>query len=711
MGSAGSTFQPFALRARSTIAAILVTFALVSALSAALSIWTTARSKNGAALVEVAARQRTLAERYVADVQLAHSGKSANPGRTAGLLATSARALIDGGTVPAVDGDDDEMDVPAVSDPVARAQLMQEQRLVTDLARTGSAFLAGRSVTAVPLTAHETLETRDPVLRLRVLAALTSNVALDAARTIAQRTDRNVTSSIRLQVGLGLAGLAVSLLLAWALIATTRRQTAHFRTLVSSSTDLVLVFGHGGCRYVSQSVVSLVGRPEATLYGEGFSDVVHPDDRQALEAALESGETRELVFRVATSSGEWRHLEAHLTDLRRDRHVHGILVNARDITERVELEEELTRQARRDSFGRQLTEALEMADEEEGTYDVVELAMAQIAPESPAELLLSDSSRANLERVAVSPVAGAAGCPVQSPFSCVAVRRGSAVVFDSSEALNACPKLRDRPTGACSAVCVPVSFMGRSLGVLHATGAEHAPPDPEQASKLAALATQAGARIGTVRAFERTQLQASTDSLTGLVNRRTLERHLRALAKQERPFALALADLDHFKKLNDRHGHEAGDRALRVFAQVARGALRDDDTVARWGGEEFMFVLPDLDRHQSVSVLERIRAILAESHSGGHPRFTASFGVTDSTCAETLDELIRLADLGLYAAKEAGRDHVSVSESLPETPELTVVSETDSSGSGEHQQKRRRRPAIHEAAHEDDPQSGGLEIR
>jgi hypothetical protein len=155
MTSTAATFQPFALRARGTIAAILVTFALVSALSAALSIWTTARSKNGAALVEVAARQRTLAERYVADVQLARSGKAANPARTAALLASSAQALLGGGQVPAVDGDDDEMDVPAVSDPAARAQLMQEQRLVADLSRTGSALLEGRSVEAVPLTAHE----------------------------------------------------------------------------------------------------------------------------------------------------------------------------------------------------------------------------------------------------------------------------------------------------------------------------------------------------------------------------------------------------------------------------------------------------------------------------------------------------------------------------------------------------------------------------
>ena len=710
MVRATQAFQPFAVRARGTIIAILVTFALVSTVSAALSIWTTARSKNRATLVEVAARQRTLAERYVAEVALVQAGKQADPARTAALLAGSARALLEGGTVPAVDGDDDATTLSAVADPLVRAQLMQEQRLVGDMSRTGKSVLAHRPVGTVRLTANEHIQTADPVQRLRVLAALTSNVALNAARTIALRSDHNISNLITLQVGLGLAGLVVSLLLAWALIATMRRQTAHFRSLVTSSTDVVLVFGRGGCRYVSQSLVSLLGRPESELLGDGFTRFVHDDDRTAFEIAQRDGEPRQIVFRVRNAVGDWRHLDAHVTDLRADRHVHGIVLNARDITERVELEDELTRQAQRDNFGSQLVEALEMADEEDAAYDVVERAMVEVATGSPMELLLSDSSRANLERAATSPTSGAPSCPVQSPFSCVAVRRGNPVVFESSEALNACPKLRDRPDGPCSAVCVPVSFMGRSLGVLHATGPEGAPLDAEQVAQLTILATQAGARIGTVRAFEKTQLQASTDSLTGLVNRRTLERQLRSLVKQGRSFALALADLDHFKQLNDTHGHEAGDRALRVFAQVAQGMLRDDDRVARWGGEEFVFVLPDVDRHQATSVLERFQQSLSEAHTGGHPRFTASFGVTDSSKAESVEQLLQLVDIGLYESKQAGRDRITISETVADPPDLTVVHEQPAPGNGKRSRKPRQ-PAIHDAASDEEPHASGLEIR
>jgi diguanylate cyclase (GGDEF)-like protein/PAS domain S-box-containing protein len=344
------SFKPFATRGRRTIVATLLTFALFSTVSVTLSIWATKRSQHRAAIVEVAARQRTLAERYVAEVLLTRAGARADPAYTARLLAESATALLDGGTAPAVNGDDDETKLSAATGSIVRAQLEQERRLVADLTATGAALLAHRSVAAVPLSAHERLGVADPVLRLRVLAGLTSNVSLNAARTIATRTDRNISDLIRLQVALGLGGLITSLLLAWALVAATRRQTAHFRSLVTSSTDLVLVFGDDGCRYMSNSVKSMVGGSESDLLGDGFERFVHPDDRVLVHAAPAHAQPHELLFRMVDSFGEWRQLEAHVTDLRDDRHVRGVVLNARDVTERVRLEEELTRQAFHDGL-------------------------------------------------------------------------------------------------------------------------------------------------------------------------------------------------------------------------------------------------------------------------------------------------------------------------------------------------------------------------
>ena len=683
-------FRPFAPRARSTIIAIVVTFALILAASAAVSIWSTAKSRNRAAVVEIAGRQRTLAERYVTQLLLVRGGEQASPQRTGVLLTQSVNALLNGGTAPAVEGDDDDVMLERETDPRIRAEIVEQQKLIRDLLANGNAFLARRTG-KLPETAGERITTTDPLQRLRVLSALTSNVSLSAAREIAARTDRNVKQTITLQVALGAVGILVSVLLAWALVATTRRQTAHFRSLVSSSTDLVLVLAGDSCRYASTAVERLTGQTQSQLTGKGILRVIHEEDVERFQAAQRSGDVKELVFRMRNAAGEWRHLEAHLTDLRADRHVRGVVLNSRDITERVRLEQELTRQAQRDNFGSQLVEALEMADEEAAAYDVVRRAMVEIGEHTPMELLLSDSSRAHLDQTAVHPLAGAPSCPVESPYSCVAVRRGHAVVFETSEALNACPKLRDREHGPCSAVCVPISFMGRSLGVLHATGPDGVAPSKEQVAQLTTLATQAGARIGTVRAFEKTQLQAQTDGLTGLINRRTLETELRALLRDNRPFALALADLDRFKRLNDTHGHEEGDRSLRLFSHVLRQVLRDDDLVARWGGEEFLIALPDADAQAAVEVMDRIRAHLARTLDGGQVRFTASFGVSDSTAAASLQELIQLADIGLYLSKAAGRDRTSVGV-------WTDVREALGAGNG-----AKRAPAFHRAAAEDEP--------
>src|SRR5262249_35832398 len=156
-------------------------------------------------IVEVAGRQRTLAERYVEQVLLVRQRDAADPARTGVLLVDSANALLDGGAVPSVDGDDDESVISDEPDPQGRAQIRQQQRLIHDLLATGSAYLAGRPVDGIHLTAGEHIATTDPVMRLRVLSALTSNVSLDAARTIAAMTDQNIQSSITLELLLGAA--------------------------------------------------------------------------------------------------------------------------------------------------------------------------------------------------------------------------------------------------------------------------------------------------------------------------------------------------------------------------------------------------------------------------------------------------------------------------------------------------------------------------
>ncbi len=344
------SFKPLdSSQGRFTVAAILCTFALFSALSVGLSVRATEGSHHRATVVQVAARQRTLAERYVQEVLLVRQGQRADPAYTGGVLRDSVVALLHGGTAPAVNGDDDATRLAPFKGARVRAQLEQERRLAADLTATGAAILAGRPARG-RLTAHEHVRGGDPMLRLRTLAALTSNVSLNTARSMAAGADKGISDLITMQVALGLAGLLASLGLAWALIAATRRQTAHFRSLVTSSTDLVLVFGEGGVRYVSASVTEMLGRTDHELLGEGLVEQVHGDDRVALETTVAQGTSDGVVFRMCDRFGEWRHLEARVTDLRGDRQVQGVVLNARDISERVRLEEQLTVQAFHDGL-------------------------------------------------------------------------------------------------------------------------------------------------------------------------------------------------------------------------------------------------------------------------------------------------------------------------------------------------------------------------
>ena len=160
--------------------------------------------------------------------------------------------------------------------------------------------------------------------------------------------------------------------------------------------------------------------------------------------------------------------------------------------------------------------------------------------------------------------------------------------------------------------------------------------------------------------------EATRDALTGLVNRRPLTRWLEAEVSDartgERPLTLLLFDLDLFKKINDTHGHLAGDAVLERFARLLTEHLPDPELVGRWGGEEFLAALPEMDAEAGHALAEAIRAAchqeLVESQEAEGVRFTVSIGVAEMRAGEGLSELLNRVDNGLYAAKASGRDMV-----------------------------------------------------
>ena len=179
-------------------------------------------------------------------------------------------------------------------------------------------------------------------------------------------------------------------------------------------------------------------------------------------------------------------------------------------------------QVQRQRFESRLANALDMAEGEPEVIDVIERSFGAVLPDSALELLLADNSHAHLTRMAaVGPGGEPPGCCVDSPDQCPAARRAQVQTFPDSDALDACPKLRNRPQGRLSALCVPVSIMGRTVGVIHATGRPEVEVEGARVDDLGTLAKLAGARIGLLRVMAETQLQASTDTLTGLLNRRS----------------------------------------------------------------------------------------------------------------------------------------------------------------------------------------------
>jgi diguanylate cyclase (GGDEF)-like protein len=319
--------------------------------------------------------------------------------------------------------------------------------------------------------------------------------------------------------------------------------------------------------------------------------------------------------------------------------------------------------AQRIAFEASLQTALEMSKVEPAVFETVAEALSQAAPDMYAELLLADSSKAHFRQVLVSAShVERLGCGVMAPDDCPAASRSRNMVFPDSTALDACPNLRGRN---CSALCVPMSIGGNSIGVFHVTSEDGSPPSATVAKDVEVVARRASERLAMLRAFEVSQTQANSDSLTGLMTRRSLETAVRELHSTGTSYAVAYGDLDHFKRLNDTFGHAAGDRALRTFAQVLRDSLRPLDISSRFGGEEFVIVLPECPVDEARQVLERVRERLAERVvMADLPPFTVSFGIASSEQAGAFD----LADDALLRAKAAGRDQVVIAEGFDEVP-------------------------------------------
>jgi len=224
-----------------------------------------------------------------------------------------------------------------------------------------------------------------------------------------------------------------------------------------------------------------------------------------------------------------------------------------------------------------------------------------------------------------------------------------------------------------SEMCVPLIYFGEKLGVLALESERLGAFEPDDVQPLESVADICAAAIQNAYHFERARQLAYIDGLTGIFNRRYFEsrisEELARASRYQTALAVVMLDIDHFKRLNDEFGHLLGDEVLRQVSAIFTQQLRKPDILCRYGGEEFVILIPETGEQGAVEVAEKLRRVVASWHFPGVPRpVTISGGVAEfPQHGATRDELVAAADAALYAAKQSGRNRVLSAEMMKKT--------------------------------------------
>jgi diguanylate cyclase (GGDEF)-like protein len=331
------------------------------------------------------------------------------------------------------------------------------------------------------------------------------------------------------------------------------------------------------------------------------------------------------------------------------------------------------RQARRDRLRsvqrREYVDALHGADDELEAKELLRRRAERVVPTAEAVVLTRNASGNSLDASTdPSAVAGLAeALTPATPRSCLAIRRGRTYEREpGSEPLQSC-ELCGKTAGA--ALCVPSLVGGEVIGSLLVVKPRAFKPGESEG--VTATVGQAAPVLANLRNLAIAEHRAATDPLTRLPNARSVQETLiRMVAQSHRahsPLSAIVIDLDHFKALNDRHGHQAGDEVLEGVGTALRTTVRASDFAGRWGGEEFVVLLPDTDHEGALQAAETLRARLdGLAIPGVIAHLTASLGVaTLPDHAADGPALIRAADRALYVAKADGRNRVRAAAAEP----------------------------------------------
>jgi diguanylate cyclase (GGDEF)-like protein/PAS domain S-box-containing protein len=441
------------------------------------------------------------------------------------------------------------------------------------------------------------------------------------------------------------------------------RDQAALAAIVDDLDGVVFRVDDGGrWAYLSAGWERLTGRPVAEALGRPALDGVDPRDLAALERrlrALAAGRREVVVHehRFHHASGEVRWARVRSRAWREaDGTVRGIVGTITDVSrERRERERRRTEDERLTAVGRAVRAIAAHADARQAICE----AAREIGQAGSALLLEPDGQGALVVRAAAGVELPPLAIPLDDDASATvrAFHSGEPLFLgDTLGSPLVVARLREL-VGGRAILWQPVRHGDAVAGVLAVCWAEPLTGErPEGAEALALLADEAALAIERADLLERLRVLARTDALTGAANRRVLDEELpRAMARARRdgrPLAVAMLDLDHFKRFNDTHGHAAGDRVLREAAMAWHDRLRDVDLLCRYGGEEFVAVLHDTGAEEAAEVGWRLL--------GGLREVSASAGVAVLGPLDDPAALLARADGALYAAKAAGRGRVVV---------------------------------------------------
>jgi diguanylate cyclase (GGDEF)-like protein/PAS domain S-box-containing protein len=370
-------------------------------------------------------------------------------------------------------------------------------------------------------------------------------------------------------------------------------------------------------------------------------------------------------------------------------HVIGLVGVGRDITERRQIEEALHRAnekltewvnvlEQRNREARLLNdmgELLQSCHSVEDAYEVIGQLGERMFEQQNGALYIINNSHSLMEMVSTwgNLDSSAIGERVAGLEDCWALRRGRVHLVASSGDRLRCKHLGEishqpAETSFLSFICVPMIAQGETLGMVHVRFSS-----PEQAKQneqlVIAMSERAAMALANLKLSETLRAQAVRDPLTGLFNRRymeeTLDREIRRAIRYQRPLGVIMLDIDHFKQFNDTFSYAAGDTLLREMGIALKTNLRADDVTCRYGGEEFILILPESSLEDTSRRAEQLRTACKSMHveHRGQPLgvITISLGVAAyPEHGENADNLLRAVDTALHSAKSGGRDQVII---------------------------------------------------